>query len=312
MGRMDSIRKQAAYRSSEWHGRTRGGVLGNWFFIKMIRFLGIRVAHIALVPIAAYFLVASPGSVKNSRRYLRRVLGPLPWWKWPFLTYCHFYSFGMSLLDRFAILMGSGNFQCTYEDEDNLARALEGGKGVVLVGAHVGNWAAGGHLLRRLKTRVNIVALANEVEKIQGMFDRAFPDTGFVVLPSSPDLSSSLAIMNALRSGEIVVFNGDRTVDGTASAEAVFFQDKAAFPAGPYLMASVTGSPVIRVFAMRDGVGRYRFFCSRPLFIGKASGQARERIVAEAAQEFAAHLEAVLRKYPFQWYNFYQFWKQDG
>ncbi len=301
----------AAYRSSKWSGQTRGGSLGNWYFLQVIRLLGIRSAYIALIPIAAYYLVASPRSVRNSRRYLRRVLGPQPFWKWPFLIYGHFFSLGMSLLDRSAMLMGREDFSCTYEGETNIADALTHGKGVILVSAHVGNWAAGGHLLQRLKTRVNIVALKNDVERIQRMFDRAFSDKGFHVLASSPDLSSSVTIMQALRSGEIVIFNGDRAVEGAASAEATFFGDAADFPIGPYLLAAVTGSPVIHVFAMRDGIDRYRFFCSPARFIEKASRRKRDEEARTVAAEFAGHLESVLRKYPFQWYNFYPFWKHE-
>ncbi|MEI6148000.1 MAG: hypothetical protein WCS01_02810 [bacterium] len=301
----------AAYRSSKWSGKTRGGSLGNWFFLKVISLLGIRAAYAVLIPIAAYYLVASPRSVRNSRRYLRRVLGPQPFWRWPFLIYGHFFSLGMSLLDRSAMLMGRTDFTCTYEGESHIADALKHGKGVILVSAHVGNWAAGGHLLRRLKTRVNLVALENEVQRIQRLFDRAFPDKGFQVLSSSPDLSSSVVIMEALRNGEIVTFNGDRAVEGAASAEVAFFGEAADFPVGPYLLASVTGSPVIRVFAMRDGIDRYRFFCSPAEFVERVSRQKRKDAVRHVAADFAQDLEKVLRKYPFQWYNFYPFWKRE-
>lgn len=303
---------QAAYRSSKWTGKTRGGSLGNWFFLQIIKVFGIRAAYVSLVPIAAYYLLASPKSVKNSHRYLRRVLGPKPFWQWPFLIYGHFFSLGMSLLDRSAMLMGRKDFTCTYEREGNIAEALAHGKGVILVSAHVGNWAAGGHLLRRLKTRVNIVALENEVQSIQRMFDRAFPDKGFGVLSSSPDLASSLTIMEALRRGEIVTFNGDRAVEGAASAEAMFLGHAADFPVGPYLMAAVTGSPVIHVFAMRDRVDQYKFYCSTARFVGKAVRQKREEAARAFAVDFAKDLEAMIKRYPFQWYNFYPFWKNEN
>jgi predicted LPLAT superfamily acyltransferase len=118
--------------------------------------------------------------------------------------------------------------------------------------------------------------------------------------------------MNALRSGEIVVFNGDRAVEGSVSAEAAFFGAPADFRVGPYLMASVTGSPVIKVYAMRDGVDRYTFFCSAARFVEKGPRQKRDEMLKSAAKDFAEALEAVLRKYPFQWYNFYPFWKNEA
>ena len=41
-----------------------------------------------------------------SKDYLRRVFGPQPFWKWPLLVYRHFFSFGVTLLDRVAVIMG--------------------------------------------------------------------------------------------------------------------------------------------------------------------------------------------------------------
>ena len=305
---MDTEEPRPAYRSSRWSGKTRGGSLGNWFFLQLIKTFGIRSAYILLVPVAAYYLVAGPRSVRSSYGYLRRVLGPQPGWKWPFLIYRHFFSLGMSLLDKYAMFMGRSDFSCTYEGEESIVDALAQKKGVILVSAHVGNWAAGGHLLSRLDTRINLVVLQNEIERVQRVFDKVLRDRGFRVLSSSPDLSSSVTIMNALRNGEIVTFNGDRAVDGAASVRVPFLGSPAAFPVGPYLMASVTGSPVIQIFAMRDKVDKYRFFCSPAAFVGKESRTERDKGVNACAEDFVQRLELVLKEYPFQWYNFYPFW----
>lgn len=299
------------YQSNKWSGKTRGGTLGNWIFLSLINLFGIRSAYTLLLGVAAYYLVASPRSVKNSYRYLNRVVGPQPAWKWPFLIYRNFFSLGMSLLDKSAIMMGSKYFNCVYENEDSIFDALKQGKGVILVGAHVGNWAVGGQLLNRLNTRINIVMLENEVERVQRIFDRAYSDKKFRVLSSSSDLSSSLAIMKALQNGEIVVFNGDRTVDGVPKTEASFFGDVADFPLGAYQMATVTESPVIMVFAMRDRIKNYRFFCYPARQLSNLSRQKKKEAIKESAKDFAGKLQSVLTKYPFQWYNFHPFWKND-
>ena len=300
-----------AYNSRHWSGKSRGGASGNLLFLKIVKRLGTKAAYVLLVPVAFYYLIASPKSVKSSYRYLRKILGPQPKWKWPFLIYGNFFSLGMSLLDRFAMMMGRQGFSCSREGEHHILDAIEQGNGVILIGAHVGNWAAGGYFLSHITTRVNLVVLENEVERVQRVFDREFPDRGLNVLSSSEDLSSSIAIMKALRNGEIVIFNGDRALDGTPSAEASFLGAPADFPAGPYLMAGVTGAPVIQVFAMRDGVDRYSFFCFPAQSIGKEYRTHREETLQACAAEYAGRLESVLRKYPFQWYNFYPFWKNE-
>ncbi len=35
----------------------------------------------------------------------------------------------------------------------------------------------------------------------------------------------------------------------------------------------------------------------------------RDQRIAHAAQEFATHLETILRRYPYQWSNFYDLWQ---
>jgi predicted LPLAT superfamily acyltransferase len=62
---------------------------------------------------------------------------------------------------------------------------------------------------------------------------------------------------------------------------------------------------------MRDGIDRYRFFCSPAEFVERVSRQKRKDAVRHVAADFAQDLEKVLRKYPFQWYNFYPFWKRE-
>ena len=59
---------------------------------------------------------------------------------------------------------------------------------------------------------------------------------------------------------------------------------------------------------MKESVRRYRLFVRQ---IGETLDQTLpSRVRAEAmAKEFAASLESVVRMYPTQWFNFYDFWK---
>ena len=74
-------------------GRLRGGRWGIWFFITMLRLLGLRLTYALLVPPAIYFTFVSP-DVAATMDYHRRVFGPRPWWKRRRLVFRHFLSFG--------------------------------------------------------------------------------------------------------------------------------------------------------------------------------------------------------------------------
>jgi len=82
--------KAAGQKSSQtslrWSGRTRGGYFGNWCFVQLIRRLGVRWAYALLIFVAAYFTLANPSGYRCSKDFLRRVLGPQPFWKWPLLV----------------------------------------------------------------------------------------------------------------------------------------------------------------------------------------------------------------------------------
>jgi predicted LPLAT superfamily acyltransferase len=85
-----------------------------------------------------------------------------------------------------------------------------------------------------------------------------------------------------------------------------FFGEPAPFPAGPFTLAAQRGAPVLLVFVMKEGRRRYKVLLER---LPDPEGATRQERVQFLADAYAAALEAVVRQYPEQWYNFYDFWK---
>ena len=83
------------------------------------------------------------------------------------------------------------------------------------MGAHLGSWEMGGHLLGRHGKRVNFVVLEREEEQVRRLFQKALRDKQFNVLTASDDPFRSIPIMAALRRGEIVALHGDRSFGGS-------------------------------------------------------------------------------------------------
>lgn len=305
-----AVPRQASSNASapRWSGRTRGGYFGNWFFIQIIRILDVRWAYAWLVFVAAYFTLASPAAYRSSVQFLRRVRGPQPFWKWPALVYRHFFSFGVTLLDRLAVIMGRSRIECRFEGEPLFREFLDRGKGIILLGAHVGSWEIGGHLLGRLGKIVNIVVLEKEEARLRRLFDRALQAKQFRLLATDEHPLRSIPIAAALRRGEIVALLGDRSFGG-ADLPAPFLGGIAHFPVGPYLLAAVSGAPVFQVFAVRERIGHYRFFSFPAKFIERDVLHARRDILQSHVAEYAGHLAEVAKQYPFQWFNLYPFWE---
>ena len=96
-------------RKRSWTGKTRGGHLGNLFFVQLIRWGGLSLAPFFLFWTSLYFLFAASAGRRISMSLAQRLgLGESVWQRWRFARR-HFYTFGTLLLDRVAILNGFGH-----------------------------------------------------------------------------------------------------------------------------------------------------------------------------------------------------------
>ena len=290
-------------------GQLRGGRFGIQFAITVIRVFGLRAAYVFAVLPAAYFSFASP-DVPAAMDFHRRVFGPLPWWKRRWFVFKHFYSFGRAIIDRTVILAGNRrNFSFQFDGEKNLRAALAEKRGVLLLTAHLGNWEAAGQLLTRIDVPITITGFDRERPEIRDVLNRASKQN-FRLLPLTGSPTDAIPLVAALRRGEVVAMLGDRAY-GSPSAKISFCGGVAAFPIGAYVMASIAGAALMHVFSHREPGGCYRFFGFPPQHPQMPAHHERDAYLKKCAAHFAGDLESVLRRDPFQWYNFFPFWEKD-
>ena len=55
---------------------------------------------------------------------------------------------------------------------------------------------------------------------------------------------------------------------------------------------------------MRESIFKYRMFCKN---IDLSGCSTADEAASSGASQYFSNLEVVLRKYPYQWYNFYDF-----
>ena len=99
----------------------------------------------------------------------------------------------------------------------------------------------------------------------------------------------------------------DRTLNGKGVAVTLLGR-RVELPAGPFVAAALSGAAVLQVYTCRVGHRWYRCTISAARRYGDGAGGSRDERVARAAQDFATHLEGVLRQFPDQWSNFYDLW----
>jgi predicted LPLAT superfamily acyltransferase len=295
---------------ARWTGRTRGGYFGNWFFVQVIRWLGVWPAYFWLIGVAAYFTVANRHAYRASADYWDRLLGPLTWWQRPLRVYRHFLAQGVTLVDRLAVLMGRSRIECVFDGEELFKPYFDQHRGIILVGAHVGCWELGGHFLGRFDVPVNLVVIERELPSIQRLLGSVTGGKQFRILTADDNPLRGVPILAALRRGEIVALLGDRSFGG-ADVEATFLGGKVPLPVGPYRLAAASGAPLFQVFIVREKLGRYRFATFPPEFVSREELQEGPSSVSAQAQRYADRLESFVRRYPFQWSNFYPYWDQS-
>lgn len=135
----------------QWSGRSRGGGFGYNFFIFLMRVSGIRGAYAFLSLVVVYFIPFAPRATRAVWFYNRRILG-YGRLRAAVKLYAHYYALGQTIIDRVAI--GSGmerKYKFEFENYDAFLRVLDGGRGAVIIGAHVGCWGHGGRVLRGLR-----------------------------------------------------------------------------------------------------------------------------------------------------------------
>ena len=166
----------------------------------------------------------------------------------------------------------------------------------------VGCWGTGAGFFGDYARRMHLVMYDAEYRRIKNVMDKHCRQEGYKVIPvNEGGIESILRIKEVLDRREYVCFQGDRFVEGGATAPVTFMGRKALFPAGPFVVAEKFRAPAVFYYAMRERGRRYRFIFDIP----EAPDGKTPNAVLES---YVRSLEAVVRRYPQQWFNFYRFW----
>jgi predicted LPLAT superfamily acyltransferase len=197
-------------------------------------------------------------------------------------------------------------FTYNFDGEENLRKIVENGKGGILLSAHVGNWEAAGHLLKRLDTQVNVVMFDGEHQRIKQYLDQVTGGKNFNVIVIKNDLSHVYSISEALGRNELICLHADRYLQGNKTVRKKFLGAETEFPAGPFMLASGFNVPVSIVFAFKEGPTHYHFYGS-PL-LNRSDKENKNAFTDQLINAFTEQLEQKIKMYPEQWFNYYNFW----
>ena len=258
-----------------------------------------------LYPISAYFFVTSGSGYRASKHFFINATGSFSWQD----HYRQLLCFAHSLVDRVTILMGEASqFSVEAHGREALIRAREDGQGLILLGAHLGNFEACKLLVKdRANIDVHIVAYFGGSQKIRRQLDAINPEfTHNIIDPTSAE--AVFLMRDVVEKGGVLAILGDRVGIGEKKLDVEFLGETAPFPAGPYFLASILQCPIYCFFGLRAGDGIYHSYTIKLADKVILKRHQRQSDAQKYAQAYADMLAGKARDYPHNWFNFFEFW----
>ena len=290
---------------NEWSGKTDGLPWMQRSLIVMFRIMPLWILYSVMSIVVPFYMIFNRKGYKSMYQFFRKRFnyGVLKAFG---NVYMNHFRFGQIILDRFGVYAGKKYSFIT--DGQALMDELETHpEGFVSLSSHVGNYEIAGYSLKPKSKRFNALVYAGETATVMENRQRLLSQNNMSMIPVKADMSHLFAMNAAVDNGEIVSMPADRVFGSQKAADCMFFGEKARFPIGAFALAAQKNISVLAVFVMKEGMKKYHAYvreiqCDR-------QAKVREQI-NQLAQAFADNLEDIVRKYPTQWFNYFDFWKQ--
>jgi KDO2-lipid IV(A) lauroyltransferase len=191
------------------------------------------------------------------------------------------------------------------ENWSSLERAVQRGRGVIVVAGHLGNWEMGGAYLAARGLDFEAVARQMENPLFDGYLTRTRRRIGMKVIY---DGDAVRRVPRALRGNAVVAFLMDQGTVGLASTWVPFFGRYAKTPRGPAVFALRLDSPVFFLAPLRKPDGR--FILGIEEIPVRESGD-RNADVDRIVADYTATLERWVRRTPEQYFWHHRRWKHQ-
>jgi predicted LPLAT superfamily acyltransferase len=271
--------------------------------------LGRRLARVVLFGISLYFLLFASAARRASRAYLTRALGRPPR---PVELFRHVHSFASCTHDRIYLLNDRFElFDIQVHGAEAFESVLAGGRGAFLIGAHMGSFEVVRAVARqRPGLRVAMVMYEENAHKINAALAAVNPVAEQDIIPLGR-LDSMLQVQARLDEGMVLGLLGDRTLGDDPTLAVQFLGETAAFPVGPMRLAAMLKRPVLFMCGLYLGGNRYAIHFERLADFSNVERTGRDAAIQAAVAAYAASLERHCRAAPYNWFNFFDFWRTE-
>ncbi|MGH1428520.1 MAG: hypothetical protein ACRBEE_11325 [Arenicella sp.] len=300
-----------------------GTLFGLKFLWGVHKVLGRKAVSILLYPTVVYFILFRPASRAASLDFLRTHAKAYPqmWKTEPGIRHAarHFFEFAETVVDK--LLAWYVHIDADSFDVQNphvIENLMADERGQLVIGTHMGNLEYCRGFMQRYRDKViNILIYDKHAANYAAIMQALNPDSRLNIFQVDDfEVDTMLKLKAKIDQGEWVFIAGDRIpLTGLArTVDVDFMQRTAPLPIGPYMLAKALGCPVKLMFAYRDySIKEEKVFFEVVPFAEKIEFSRKNRMadIQAYAQRFAQEFETHCAKVPYQWFNFFPFWKDS-
>jgi predicted LPLAT superfamily acyltransferase/uncharacterized protein (DUF2062 family) len=301
--------KRVRKKKAVWSGKSRGGVFGNWIMKVVVTRLGRKPAYWLLYFIVPYFYIFAPKARRSSNEYWKTLRPELNWYRRQIKVLKHLLCFAKVLVDR---LQQSFSDKLLFSTKprgmQNIMEPINSGEGLILLTAHIGAWDLAAAVLHQDGFHgdlhvVNFEARGMTFEKIKG----SAKTEHLKPVSSNRQTMPILKIKEILDSGKPVGLMGDRPL--SENFELIpFFGKLAAFDATAFRIAAGCKKKMLMTFGFKGSGNGYEFHATPSRYYEFDPLVNKHVQILLWSKDYVATLEKLVKRYPYQWFNFFPFW----
>lgn len=291
--------------AKKWKGTTFGTAWMHEKLIAMLRHVDVRVFYVFTFVFVVPFCLLLGKSGRIIYHYLRSRQG-LSVARAVWQTYYNHWLFSQVVIDKFAMYAGY-HFAVDVEGYEHYKHLEAQPEAFVQLSSHIGNYEIAGYTLRAVNKRFNALVFGGEKSSVMQERNRLLEKDNIHLIAVQADMSHLFELNAALANNECVSMPADRLFGSAKSVNVNFLGAEAQLPYGPFRVATMRTLNVLAVNVMKTSLLRYKIYVT-PLTYDKSASVADR--VQQLANAFVAQQERMLRLYPAQWYNYFDFWKE--
>lgn len=264
--------------------------------IKILRYTPLPVIYAIVDVVIVFYMIFRPSATKAQYQLFHLRFGKN---KVQSLlsVYRNMRQFGKVIIDRFAVY-GGRQFNITIENNKWLEDCYQSDLPLVILSGHIGNFELAGYFLKPKNKQMYVVMYGGDKAVVMQNRTKFLTPNDIHLIFSQSDTNYLFEINNALANGDMLAMLADRVFGSKRTLTTNILDKDVRLPLGPFKTTLLRPANICVVFAVKTSTRDYTIYLTP---INATTPQ-------ELADNYAKEIDKIMRRYPYQWFNYYNFW----